>query len=127
MCVSRRNWLHLGGDGALHSTAVLLSVAASLRRHGLDPWAYLKHVLTELPARPPKAKGGPARRSIRWLSPANGSPAHPAPSRQPRRTQHPIVRLRALLGTFPQSSFRIVPVPRLLMNSELLLLPNRSK
>ena len=27
----------------------------------------------------------------------------------------------------PQSSFRIVPMPRFLVNSELLLLPNRSR
>jgi hypothetical protein len=52
LCVDRRNWLHLGGDGALQPTEVLLSVTASVRRRGLDPWAYLKHVLTELPARP---------------------------------------------------------------------------
>jgi hypothetical protein len=31
---------------------VLLSLAASVKRHGINPWAYLKHVLTELPARP---------------------------------------------------------------------------
>ena len=53
LCVGRRNRLHLGRDGALRPTAVLLSVTTSLRRHGLYPWAYLKHVLTELPARPP--------------------------------------------------------------------------
>jgi len=52
LCVGRRNWLHMGGDGGLKPTAVLLSIAASVKRHGLDPWAYLKHVLTELPARP---------------------------------------------------------------------------
>jgi hypothetical protein len=51
LCVGRRNWLHLGGDGGLRPTAVLLSVAASVRRHGLDPWAYLTHVLSELPFR----------------------------------------------------------------------------
>jgi transposase len=51
LAVGRKNWLHLGGDGALRPTAVLLSVTASVRRHGLDPWVYLKHVLTELPAR----------------------------------------------------------------------------
>jgi len=51
LCVGRRNWLHLGGDGGLQPTAVLLSVTASVKRHGIDPWAYLKHVLTELPAR----------------------------------------------------------------------------
>lgn len=51
LCVGRRNWLHLGGDGGLRPTAVLLSVTASVKRHGLDPWAYLRHLLTELPAR----------------------------------------------------------------------------
>jgi transposase len=52
LCLGRRNWLHLGGDGGLKPTAVLLSVVASVKRHGLDPWAYLTHLLTELPARP---------------------------------------------------------------------------
>ena len=31
------------------------------------------------------------------------------------------------LSPFAQSSFRIVPMPRFLVNSELLLLPNRSR
>jgi transposase len=53
LAVGRRNWLHLGGDGGLRPTAVLLSIAASVKRHGINPWAYLKHVLTELPARSP--------------------------------------------------------------------------
>ena len=52
LCVGRRNWLQLGGDGGLKPTAVLLCVSASAGRHGLDPWAYLRHVLTELPDRP---------------------------------------------------------------------------
>jgi hypothetical protein len=58
LCVGRRNWLHQGGDGALRPTAVLLSIAASIQRHGLNPWAYLTHVLTELPARTPGADLG---------------------------------------------------------------------
>ena len=48
--VFRRD-LHLGGDGGLRPTAVLLSVAASVKRHGVHPWAYLRDVLSELPAR----------------------------------------------------------------------------
>ena len=36
-------------------TAVLLSICASIKRQGVNPWAYLKHVLTELPTRPPSA------------------------------------------------------------------------
>jgi transposase len=55
LAVGRRNWLHLGGDGGLNPTAVLLSICASIKRHGINPWVYLKHVLTELPARPPDA------------------------------------------------------------------------
>jgi hypothetical protein len=51
LAVGRRNWLHVAGDGGLRPTAVLLSLAASVKRHGVNPWAYLKHVLTELPAR----------------------------------------------------------------------------
>ena len=54
VAVGRKNWLHLGGDGGLRPAAVLLSVAASVKRHGFDPWVYLKHVLTELPTRSPR-------------------------------------------------------------------------
>ena len=55
LAVGRRNWLHLGGDGGLRPTAVLLSLAASVKRHGVNPWVYIKHVLTMLPARRPGA------------------------------------------------------------------------
>ena len=55
LAVGRKNWLHLGGDGGLQPTAVLLSIAASVKRHGLNPWVYLQDVLTELPARSPGA------------------------------------------------------------------------
>ena len=51
LAVGRRNWLHLGGDGGLRPTAILLSIAATVKRHGVDPWSYLKHVLSESAAR----------------------------------------------------------------------------
>lgn len=53
LAVGRNNWLFIGGDGGLPSAAVLLSVVASAKRHALNPWAYLRDVLTRLPARPP--------------------------------------------------------------------------
>jgi len=53
--VGRKNWLHIGDDGRLRPAAVLLSLAASVRRHGVNPWAYYRHVLTELPSRPEQA------------------------------------------------------------------------
>jgi transposase len=51
LAVGRKNWLHIGGDGGLPRAAVLLSLAASAKRHQVRPWEYLKHLLTELPKR----------------------------------------------------------------------------
>ncbi len=55
LAVGRRNWLQIAGDGGLKSAAVLLSVAASAKRHGVNPWAYVKHILSESAARRPDA------------------------------------------------------------------------
>lgn len=55
LAVGRRNWLHVAGDGGLPSAAVLLSVAASAKRHGLNPWVYVKHILTASAGRTPDA------------------------------------------------------------------------
>jgi len=56
LAVGRNNRLHVGGDGRLRPAAVLLSFAASVRRHGANPWAYLKHVPAG-PAAGPAAEG----------------------------------------------------------------------
>jgi len=52
LAVGRRNWLFVGGDGGLASAAVLMSLCVSAKRHGLNPWAYLSDVLTQLSAKP---------------------------------------------------------------------------
>jgi hypothetical protein len=44
--------LQIAGDGGLRSAAVLFSVAASEKRHGVNPWAYVRHILTAAAARP---------------------------------------------------------------------------
>ena len=51
LAVGRRNWLQIAGDGGLRSAAVLLSMAASAKRHGVNPWAYVQHILTASAAR----------------------------------------------------------------------------
>jgi transposase len=53
LAVGRRNWLQIAGDGGLPSAAVLLSIAASARRHALNAWVYVKHLLIECAARKP--------------------------------------------------------------------------
>jgi transposase len=52
LAIGRRNWLQIAGDGGLKSAAVLLSVTASAKRHGVNPWVYVKHILTASAARP---------------------------------------------------------------------------
>ena len=51
LAVGRGNWLFVGGDGGPSTAAVLLSLCASAKRHRLNPWRYLTHLLTELPGR----------------------------------------------------------------------------
>ena len=46
----RNNRLHVGGDGGLRPAAVLLSLAASVKRHGVNPWTSCKHILAKLPS-----------------------------------------------------------------------------
>jgi hypothetical protein len=55
LAVGRRNWLQIAGDGGLPSAAVPLSIAASAKRHGVNPWLYVRHLLAELAARKPNA------------------------------------------------------------------------
>jgi transposase len=55
LALGRRNWLHIAGDGGLTSAAVLLSIAATVKRHGLNPWVYIKYLLSTMAARPPDA------------------------------------------------------------------------
>jgi len=45
LAVGRRNWLQIAGDGGLKSAGVLLSMAATVKRHGVNAWEYLEHVL----------------------------------------------------------------------------------
>ncbi len=49
--VGRRNWLQIAGDGGLKSAAVLLSLAATTKRHGINPWVYWKDLLSALARR----------------------------------------------------------------------------
>lgn len=52
LAVGRKNWLFVGGDGGLSRAGVLMSICASAKRHGLNPWAYLTYILTRLAEQP---------------------------------------------------------------------------
>ena len=52
IAVGRGNWTFVGSASGGETAAVLYSVVASCRRLDLDPWAYLRDVLTQLPSIP---------------------------------------------------------------------------
>jgi transposase len=52
IAVGRGNWTFVGSESGGETAAVLYSVVGSCRRLGLDPWAYLRDVLTRLPTLP---------------------------------------------------------------------------
>ncbi len=48
--LGKKNWLFVGEAGAGERGAILYTVIESCRRRGLDPYAYLRDVLTRLPS-----------------------------------------------------------------------------
>jgi len=48
-CVGRRNWLFADSVAGARSSANLYSLIATAKASGLEPYAYLRHVFTELP------------------------------------------------------------------------------
>ena len=67
--LGKKNWLFFGEAGAGERSAILYTVIESCRRRGLDPYAYLKDVLSRLPQM--------TNRQIPEVTPqAWGKPAH---------------------------------------------------
>jgi transposase len=51
VAIGRGNWLFVGSEAGGHRAAILLSIIASAKHCGVEPWAWLNAVLTELPLR----------------------------------------------------------------------------
>ena len=50
IAIGRRNWMFCGSEAGGHTAAKLFTMIASATRNKLDPWLYLRDVLTRLPA-----------------------------------------------------------------------------
>jgi transposase len=50
--VGAHNWLYCGSDDGAHWNATAVSLIASCQLHGIEPWAYLRDVLTLIPSWP---------------------------------------------------------------------------
>ena len=48
--LGKKNWLFIGEAEAGQRSAILYTIVECCRRRGLDPYAYLRHVLTRLPS-----------------------------------------------------------------------------
>jgi transposase len=65
----RKNWLFCGSDAGGHRAAILYSLVATCKAHGLDAWAYLRDVLERLPTHPNRRRAE--------LLPGNWKPSPP--------------------------------------------------
>ena len=45
-----KNWLFLGSEASGQTSAILFTVIESAKRHGLEPYAYVRHLLETLPS-----------------------------------------------------------------------------
>ena len=52
IALGRKNWLFCGSDNGGATAAILFSLIATCQRHGVDPLAYLRDVLTRIAALP---------------------------------------------------------------------------
>jgi transposase len=52
VAIGRKNWLFCGSDNGGHTAAILFSLIATCQRHKVDPFAYLRDVLTCIAATP---------------------------------------------------------------------------
>lgn len=69
--LGKKNWLFVGADTAGDRSAILYTVLESCRRRGLDPYAYLKDILTRLPAL--------TNHQVPEITPANWARSRPVP------------------------------------------------
>jgi transposase len=72
----KKNWLFVGHPDAGQRSAILYSIVISCQRHGKDPLAYLKDMLTRLPAMT-------NRDDLAALTPARWTPAEILPRANP--------------------------------------------
>jgi transposase len=52
LCLGKKNWLHLGSRRGGRAAAVLFSLVSSARRHGIDPFLYLRDLLVRINTHP---------------------------------------------------------------------------
>ncbi len=57
VAIGRKNWLFAGSDEGARRAAVIFSLVASCRLHGVNPYAYFRFLLEQLPIHPAERIG----------------------------------------------------------------------
>jgi hypothetical protein len=78
IAIGRKNWLSIGSPRGGQTAAVLFSFASPCQRLGVEPWAYLRDVLTRLPAAPAGQFGDLLPDRWQAARQAEGNPLSPA-------------------------------------------------
>jgi len=52
IAIGRKNYLHLGSDGGGDSAAVIYTLIGTAKLNGIEPQAYLRHVLERIADHP---------------------------------------------------------------------------
>jgi hypothetical protein len=75
IATGRKNWLFFGSDEGGETAATLFSITRTCKRHGVDPWRYLRDALEWL-GRHPKATDAELEPWLpyRWTAPATSPP-----------------------------------------------------
>ena len=50
VAIGKKNWLFIGDADAGQTSAILFTLIEACRSRSIDPWAYLRDVLTRLPS-----------------------------------------------------------------------------
>jgi transposase len=69
IALGRKNWLFCGSERGARAAVIYFSLAASCRRHDLDPFAYLRDLFTRLPVLLAEARSRPSAEQLRPLLP----------------------------------------------------------
>ena len=99
IAIGRRNWLFLGSDRGGRAAAVHFSLIASCLRNNVEPFAYLRDLLTRLPTLLPGAHATRFASAPRPL--ATGQVIHQALAMPAPRSGNGFHRTLAFLTPFP--------------------------
>lgn len=86
--IGKKNWLFIGHPAAGPASAIIYSLVESCKRHGVEPFEYLRDVLDRLPKQTNQQIAGFTPRA--WAEARNAESGKPAPGNPPAAPVAPL-------------------------------------